>query len=137
VSAGPRAGRAWALGTAVLGAVGIAAGGAQIGLAAIALHALWWGLLLAAAASLAVVWALPPRFWTLPPYAVGWWLPFLVAWKGRPEGDYAVESSRYGYGLLVLAVAVLVAAMVVAALKAPLRAKVSAEVRDTEPRGAR
>jgi membrane protease YdiL (CAAX protease family) len=125
----------------VAGALALLLAGALIGLAAIALHALWWGLLLSAAASLAVVWALPPRFWTLPPYAVGWWLPFLVAWKGRPEGDYAVESSRYGYGLLVLAVAVLVASMVIAALKAPLRSspktQVSAEVRDTEPRGAR
>lgn len=104
-------------------AVGIGVGGAAIGLAAVALHALWWGLLLAAAASLAVVWALPPRFWTLPPYALGWWVPFLVAWKGRPEGDYAVESSPYGYALLVLAVAVLASAMVVATLRAPLKRK--------------
>ena len=104
-------------------AVGIGVGGAAIGLAAVALHALWWGLLLAAAASLTVVWAMPPRFWTLPPYALGWWVPFLVAWKGRPEGDYAVESSPYGYALLVLAVAVLASAMVVATLRAPLRRK--------------
>ena len=102
-------------------ALGLVAGGMLVGLAAVALHLLWWGLLLAAAASLAVVWALPPRWWTLPPYAVGWWIPFLVAWQGRREGDYAIESSRYGYGLLILAVVVLAASMVVATLKAPIR----------------
>ena len=102
-------------------AVGLVAGGIAIGLASVALHMLWWGMLLSAAASLAVVWALPPRWWTLPPYAVGWWIPFLIAWQGRREGDYAIESSRYGYGLLILAVVVLAASMVVATLKAPIR----------------
>lgn len=110
-------------------ALGLVIAGAAIGLAAIALHMLTWGLLLAAAASLAVVWALPPRWWTLPPYALGWWIPFLIAWQGRREGDYAIASSRYGYGLLAVAIAVLAAAMVIATLKAPARR--------SAPRGAR
>lgn len=93
--------------------------GALVGLAAVALHDIWWGLLLATAASLAMLVALPPRWWTLPPYAVGWWVPLLLAWAGRPEGDYAVESSRYGYGLVVLATVVIVAAAFLTALRAP------------------
>jgi len=109
--------------------VAFLAGGMLVGVASVALYLLWWGLLLAAAASLAVVWALPPRWWTLPPYAVGWWIPFLVAWQGRREGDYAVENSPYGYALLLLAIAVLAAAMTIATLKAP--------VRRSAPRGAR
>jgi NADH:ubiquinone oxidoreductase subunit 4 (subunit M) len=95
--------------------------GGLAGLAAVALHASWWGLLLAAVASLAVLVVLPPRWWTLPPYAVGWWVPLLVAWAGRSEGDYAVESSGYGYGLVVLATVVVVVAAFLTALRAPRR----------------
>ena len=107
--------------------------GGVVGLAALALHALWWGLLLAAVASLAVLWALPPRVWTLPPYALGWWIPLLVGWSGRREGDYAVESSASGYALLVLATAILVGAAFVTVLKAPLRTAARGSAR----RGAR
>ncbi|MCA1982868.1 hypothetical protein [Nocardioides nematodiphilus] len=110
-------------------ALGLVIGGAAVGLASVALHGLWWGLLLSAAASLAVVWALPPRWWTLPPYAVGWWIPFLVAWQGRREGDYAIENGRYGYALLILAIVLLAAAMSIATLRAPARG--------SAPRGAR
>lgn len=106
-------------GVRAVAALGLLLAGGTVGLAAVALHALGWGLLLAAAASLSVLWALPPRVWTLPPYAVGWWIPLLVAWQGRREGDYAVESSRYGYGLLALATIVLVAAVFLTVLKAP------------------
>jgi hypothetical protein len=95
--------------------------GALVGLAAVALHASWWGFVLAAVGSLAVLPALPPRWWTLPPYAVGWWVPLLVAWAGRREGDYALESSRYGYGLVVLAAVLVVAAAFLTALRAPRR----------------
>jgi len=105
----------------IAGGVGLLIGGGLIGLAAVALHALWWGLALATAASLAVLWALPPRMWTLPAYAIGWWIPLVVAWQGRREGDYAVESSPYGYGLIVLGTVVLVAAAFRTALGAPIR----------------
>lgn len=111
--------------------------GALIGLAAVALHDLWWGLLLAALASLAVIGALPPRFWTLPPYAVGWWIPLLVAWQGRPEGDYALESAAAGYALIALAFVVLCVALVVATLRAPLPQRLRTSARGNAPRGAR
>lgn len=110
------------VGGRIAGAVALLIGGNLVGLAAIALHLQWWGLALAAAASLAVLWALPPRVWTLPPYALGWWIPLLVAWHGRREGDYAVESSPHGYALIVLAAVVLVAAAFITALQAPVRA---------------
>lgn len=109
--------------------------GALVGLAAVALHATWWGFLLAAAASLAVLAALPPRWWTLPPYALGWWVPLLVAWSGRREGDYAVESNRYGYGLVVLATVLVVVAAFLTALRAPRREPRRAP--DSARRGAR
>lgn len=113
--------------------VGLAVAGGLVGLAAVALHALTWGLILAAAASLAVLWALPPRWWTLPPYALGWWIPLLVGWSGRREGDYAVEDSVFGYALLVLATAVLVGAAFLTVLRAPLRGPAPGSAR----RGAR
>ena len=118
-------------------ALALLVGGGLVGLAAVALHALGWGLLLAAAASLSVLWALPARWWTLPPYALGWWAPLLVGWSGRREGDYAVESSAYGYALLVLATAVLVAAAFRTALSAPLRAPLRRPAPDSARRGAR
>lgn len=112
-------------------ALGLLVAGAAIGLAAVALHAVWWGLILAAAASLSMLWAVPPRWWTLPSYAVGWWIPLLVAWAGRREGDYAVESSAAGYLLIALGAVVVVTAAFLTALRAPLRARGSA------PRDAR
>jgi len=102
-------------------ALALLIGGGAVGLAAVALHGLWWGLLLATLASLAVVWALPPRWWTLPPYAAGWWVPLLVAWQGRREGDYALEGSAHGYALIVLATVVLVGSVFVTVLRAPAR----------------
>ena len=121
----------------LLVALALLVGGALVGLSALALHALWWGLLLAVVGSLAVLWALPPRVWTLPPYAVGWWVPILVGWSGRREGDYALESSSYGYALLVLATAILVGAAFLTVLKAPLKAPVRRPAPDSARRGAR
>lgn len=102
-------------------ALALLLGGGAVGLAAVALHGLWWGLLLAALASIAVVGALPPRWWTLPPYAVGWWVPLMIAWQGRREGDYALENSAHGYALILLATVVLVASVFITTLRAPAR----------------
>lgn len=117
----------------LLAALALVVAGGVIGLAALALHAHWWGLALATVGSLAMLWALPPRLWTLPPYALGWWVPLLVGWSGRREGDYALESSASGYALLVLATALLVGAAFVTVLKAPL----SLPARGSARRGGR
>lgn len=88
--------------------------GAAVALAAVAVHrttllGLPVGLLLAAAASLAVGWWLrgtrTPRL--AASYAAGWEVLFLLVLRGRPEGDFALASDLLGYGLIAVALAVL------------------------------
>jgi hypothetical protein len=95
--------------------------GAAVGLAAVAVYAWWWGLLLAAVASVSAIGALPSRWYTLLPFVLGWWIPLLVAWKPRPEGDYALASSVQGYGVIALGVVVLVASAYLVTLRWPAR----------------
>ncbi|WGL53458.1 hypothetical protein P5P86_06400 [Nocardioides sp. BP30] len=77
-------------------------GGALVGLATVAVHAWWWGLLLAAVASIACVLALPARWWAQVSFTVGWWVPFAIAMFSRREGDYAVGRHPLDYGLVAL-----------------------------------
>jgi hypothetical protein len=107
--------------------------GAAVGLAAVAVYAWWWGLLLAAVASLSALWALPSRWYTLAPFALGWWVPLAIAWHQRAEGDYALASSALGYGVIVLGILVVVSAGYLVTLRWP--ARVSAP--SSAPRGAR
>jgi len=82
--------------------------GVGTGLAAVALHELWWGLLLTVAATAATLFALPPGWWSRLPFALGW--AGLVGWvvSPRPEGDYAIRQDLSGYALIGLAVVALV-----------------------------
>jgi hypothetical protein len=81
--------------------------GVGTGVASVALHELWWGLLLTVAAMVATLVGLPPGWWSRLPFALGW--AGLVGWvvSPRPEGDYAIRQDRPGYALLGLAVLVL------------------------------
>lgn len=106
--------------------------GGAVGLAAVAVHAWWWGLLLAAVASLASVVALPPRWFVLLPFALGWWPPVLAGMTARREGDYAVEGAMPGYLLLAVGAAVLVVAAFLVTLRWPARSAPG-----SAPRGAR
>ena len=91
--------------------------GVGTGLASVALHEFWWGLLLGVVATLATLVWLPP----------GWWsrLPFALAWAGlvgsvispRPEGDYAIRQDLPGY--VLLGIAVLALGFAVATLPRP------------------
>jgi hypothetical protein len=74
--------------------------GATTGLAAVALHEIWWGFLLAASATVVVMLAIGRGWLTRLPFALGW--VALVAWvtPRRPEGDYVVSSDAPGYVLL-------------------------------------
>jgi len=74
--------------------------GAATGLAAVALHEIWWGFLLAATTTVAVMLAIGRGWLTRLPFALGW--VALVGWMTprRDEGDYIVSSDIAGYALL-------------------------------------
>ena len=96
----------------IAGAIGLLVVGAVTGLATTAVHEVWWGLLLGAAATAATLVALDRGWSARLPFALGW--VGLVAWvlPPRSEGDFVVSGDTQGYSLLVLAVAVLVFALV-------------------------
>lgn len=101
----------------VLVGLAMLVGGAVVGLAAVALHPLWWGLLLGVAATSASLWALPPGWWSRTSFGVGWvgMVGYLSA--PRPEGDYVISADWQGYLLLGFGIAVLIFAL--ATLPAP------------------
>ena len=76
--------------------------GAATGAAAVAVHQLWWGLALAAAAVTATVLALPRGWWTRLPFALGFAAVLGLAMLPRSEGDYLVPGNVRGYLLLVI-----------------------------------
>jgi len=86
--------------------------GAATGLAAVALHEIWWGFLLAAGTTVAVMLAVGRGWLTRLPFAIGW--VALVAWvtPRRAEGDYVVSSDVPGYALLGFGWLVLMFALV-------------------------
>ncbi len=96
----------------VLGVGALLLAGALTGLCVLVLHGTGWGLALGAAATLALLLALPPGFTTRVAFALGMTLFLVQALQQRPEGDYLVGSGLLGYGLLALALVVLVAAVV-------------------------
>jgi hypothetical protein len=85
------------------------------------LHPLWWGFLLAAAATVTAMVALGRGWLTRLPFALGW--VALVAWMApqRDEGDFVVSSDLAGYALLTLALLVL--AFAVTTLPRPRRVR--------------
>lgn len=87
--------------------------GLLAGVASIAVHQSWLGLLLATVSSVAGVHAL--RQW-LPraalTFTAGWLVPLLAGLKGRGEGDYAVSGNLLGYVLVALGFVMLVAGLV-------------------------
>lgn len=85
--------------------------GVAVAVASVALHQLWWGLLLGCAASLAAVVALPARWSARPPYAVAYAAVLAAALRQRPEGDFLVPAGAAGYLLLGVAVTLLVVAV--------------------------
>ena len=113
----------------VLEALLLALLGAAISVAAVAVHELWWGLPLTAAALAAVlVWV--GRGWlTRLPLAVGFVAVALVAVPSTPEGDVLVSSSTRGYLFLLLTLLTLLTAVVT--LPRPRRAPLSGAVGET------
>lgn len=103
----------------------------MVGAAVLVLHATGWGLVLGAAAALALLLALPPGFTTRVAFALGLALFLVVALRPRPEGDYLVGSGLLGYGLLGLSLVLLVAAVVSVPRRARRSATPAAPVEDS------
>ena len=95
-----------------LGALALLALGAVSALAAVLVHGDWWGLLLAWAAMLAVLVALPPDWFGRPAFSAGWILLLVNALGSRPEGDFLVASTTRGYLLLLTAPVLVVVCLV-------------------------
>ena len=83
-------------------------GGAVTALATVALHTYWWGFLLGGAATLVTMTAVGAGWSTRLAFGAGW--VGFIAWVAprRAEGDFAIGSDPAGYGLLALALVVLV-----------------------------
>ena len=99
-------GRAYAV------AGGLLVAGAATGVAAVAVHALWWGLPLTAAAVVGALVAAGRGWSTRLPLALGFTATVLLAVPRRPEGDFVVAVGSRGTLLLLLALGVLVVALV-------------------------
>lgn len=86
--------------------------GALVGGCTLALHGYWWGLLLGAAATVALLVALPGGWWRRLPFALGWVAALLVLSPERPEGDFLVTFNWHGYTLMAIGVGVLIGGLV-------------------------
>lgn len=85
--------------------------GAVAGIASVALHPLWWGLLLGVLAPGMTLVALPPGWWARLPFALGWVAMIGYLTVPRPEGDYVIGDGAAGYALLIAACAFLAAGL--------------------------
>ena len=103
----------------VLGAALFFVVGVVTALATVAVHSYGWGFLLGAAATLAALVALGPGWSTRLAFGLGW--VGFISWvtPSRAEGDFAISSDPAGFGLLALALVVLVYS--VASLPRPRR----------------
>lgn len=92
----------------VLTALGLCLVGAVTGVATVALHDLWWGLLLALVATAAAAVAVPPGWWARLAFVAGW--DAMVGWLTIPrsEGDYLISQDAAGYAVLGAALVLLV-----------------------------
>ena len=103
-------------------------GGAATGVAAVAVHATAWGWPLAVAAALAVAFALPPAWWGRPVFCGAWAVTVFALSAPRPDGDYLVSGDVAGYGLLLVAVV-----MVLVGLAALVRGRARADAGTRPP----
>jgi len=81
--------------------------GAATALATVALHQLWWGLLLGTAATLAGLLGLARGWLTRLPYAAGWAGMVGYLTLPPPGGGYAMSADTSGYAVAGLALVVL------------------------------
>lgn len=86
--------------------------GLAVGLAAVAVHALWWGLPLAVATTALTAYAAPGGWWARLPFALGWAAMVGVLSVPHADGGFLIAGDLNGYVLLGLGVSVLVASFV-------------------------
>ena len=84
--------------------------GAATAVATVALHQLWWGLLLGAAATVAGLLGLPRGWLTRLPYALGWVAGVGYLTLPEPGGGFAIGANTSGYAVFGLALVVLLLA---------------------------
>ena len=89
-------------------AVALLAAGAATAVATVALHQMWWGLLLGVAATTAALVAVGRGWWTRLPFGVGWAGLVVYLLPSRPDGGYLVADTGPGYALIGCALLVLV-----------------------------
>ena len=104
----------------VLTAAGLLAVGAVSGMAAVLVHARWWGVPLVVAAVVATLVALPGGWWSRVAFSAGWVVALGYALVPRPEGDFLLAATLRGY--LLLGTSLVVVVWAIATL--PRRARV-------------
>ena len=82
--------------------------GAGTGLATVAVHQTWWGLLLGLGATAATMVGLGRGWTTRLPFGAGWSGAVAALAPSRPEGDFVLSSDLPGYAVLAAALAVVV-----------------------------
>jgi CDP-diglyceride synthetase len=93
--------------------------GIAVAVGTVAVYQSWWGLVLAAATTLALELVTPPGWTTRLPLAAGFVGIVALTAIPRGEGDYLVASTGRGYAVLGLALLVLCVA--IATLPRPVR----------------
>lgn len=86
--------------------------GGAVGLAAVAVHALWWGLPLAVTATVITAYAAPGGWSARLPFVLGWAAIVGLLSVPRAGGGFLVAADVNGYVLIGFGVSVLVAAFV-------------------------
>ena len=86
-------------------------GGIAVAVGTVAVYQWWWGLVLGAAATLALLLVTPAGWSTRLPLALGFDATVGLTALPRGEGDYLVASTGQGYAVLGLALVVLCVAI--------------------------
>ena len=92
----------------VAGALLLAVAGFLSGLATVAVHQSWWGLLLGLVATALALVALGPGWATRLPFGVGWAALVTVVAPTRAEGDFVLSASTSSYAVIAAAVVAVV-----------------------------
>ncbi|MGH3350535.1 MAG: hypothetical protein ACRDPS_07690 [Nocardioides sp.] len=92
--------------------------GLVIGVATVAVHPWWWGLLIGVAASSATLVVLARGALRIS-YAVAWAIVVALAATPRPTGGYAIAGNLDGYVLITWAVLMVIVATATVQKRAP------------------